>query len=40
MNGISELKIEPGQHSTVKRMEHDEKHLETILETIGEWIIK
>ena len=36
LNGIPELKIKPGQHSPVKRMEH-EKHLETILETIGEW---
>ena len=37
LNGIPELKVEPGQHSSVKRMEHDEKHLVTLLETIGEW---
>ena len=37
LNGIPELKLEPGQHSSVERMEHDEKYLETILETIGEW---
>ena len=37
LNGIPELTIEPGQHSSVKRMEHGEKHLETILETIGDW---
>ena len=37
LNGIPELKLEPSQHFSVKRMEHDEKHLETIWETIGEW---
>ena len=37
LNGIPELKIEPGQHSSVRTMEHYEKHLETKLETIGEW---
>ena len=40
LNVIPELKTEPGQHSSVKRIEHDEKHLETILETIVEWDIK
>ena len=34
-NDIPELKLEPGQHSSVKRMEHDEKHMETKLKTIG-----
>ena len=32
LNGIPELTIEPGQHSSVKRVELDEKHLGTILE--------
>ena len=37
LNGIPEFKIEPSQQFSVKGMEHDEKHLETILETFGEW---
>ena len=37
LNGIPGLKKEPGQHSSVKRIEHDEKHLETILETNVNW---
>ena len=37
LNDIPDLTIEPGQHSSVKRMKHDEKHLETVLETIDEW---
>ena len=36
LNGIPELTIEPGQHSSVKRVELDEKHLGTILELIDE----
>ena len=35
INGIPELNREPSQNSSVKRIEHDEKHLESILETIG-----
>ena len=37
LNGIPKLEIEPDQHSSVKRIEQDEKHLKTILETIVEW---
>ena len=37
LNGIPELKIQPSRQFSVKRMGHDEKYLETILETFGEW---
>ena len=37
LNGIPELKTEPGQHPSIKRMEYYEKYLETVLETIDEW---
>ena len=37
LDGILELTKEPGQHSWVKRMKHDKKHLETTLETFDEW---